>query len=515
MSLYLKYRPQSFSSLVGQDHIATIIKNAISKNMVAHAYLFCGPRGTGKTSTARLVAKAINCTNLINGLEPCNECEICVGINNGSLTDVVEIDAASNRGIDEMRELRSTVKFAPSRARNKVYIIDEVHMLTAEAFNALLKTLEEPPEKVFFILATTEVHKIPQTIMSRCQRFDFKRIEELDMFDRLVHIANTEQIEFEEEALKLIAEHTDGGLRDAISLLDQLSVSGKITVQKTGELVGSVGNNLVQEFLDNLLINNEQSCFKIVNDVYEQGYDLKQFQTDLLKLARKSLSNAVIKNESASKPALIELLDILSSHQEIYRNALIPQLSLEVLIVKFCNKELLALPKPEIKPQIAQKIEPKVVIAEPVKPTPVVAPAIAIEPAPKVETPKAEPKIINASSVEEYKKYWKEFLGKINKPFLHRSMEQGKIINVDNGVIEIEFHTDFHFNAVNKPDNIKLIEDIFAELTNAKAVVRLNKNLEAAPVIEKEQPPAAAAPAVLTQKLDEADLAGFFDGEYI
>ena len=205
MSLYQKYRPQEFDSLAGQEHVKKTLQQALRKNVVSHAYLFCGPRGTGKTTTARLIAKALNCPNFdAETAEPCNKCDICESISNSSLIDVIEIDAASNRGIDEIRELKETIRFAPTLVKNKVYIIDEVHMLTNEAFNALLKTIEEPPENVFFILATTESHKVPETIMSRCQRFDFKRINHQALVDRLEFICQTEGLDFEREALESV-----------------------------------------------------------------------------------------------------------------------------------------------------------------------------------------------------------------------------------------------------------------------------------------------------------------------
>ena len=240
MSLYRKYRPQTFAHLVGQDHVSQTLLSALRLGRVSHAYLFTGPRGTGKTSTARLVAKALNCLDE-SSVEPCNACEICMEIADGRLIDIIEIDAASNRGIDEMRDLREKIHFAPTRAKLKVYIIDEVHMLTKEAFNALLKTLEEPPEHVYFVLATTEVHKIPETILSRCQRFDFQRIPVKVLVDRLSFIAQEEKIEVEEKALEMIAHHAEGGLRDAIGLLEQMAADGSLTVERVSTVLGIGG----------------------------------------------------------------------------------------------------------------------------------------------------------------------------------------------------------------------------------------------------------------------------------
>ena len=226
LALYRKWRPKVFEDMIGQEHITRTLKNAVKNGRVSHAYLFCGPRGTGKTSAAKILAKALNCEKGPAPV-PCNQCSLCVGINRGRVMDVLEIDAASNRGIDEIRELRDKVRYGSAQARFKVYIIDEVHMLTPEAFNALLKTLEEPPENVVFILATTEPHKLPQTILSRCQRFDFRRIPIPVLIQGLSRVASGEKSEVEEDVLHLIARNSEGGMRDALGLLEQvISYSG-------------------------------------------------------------------------------------------------------------------------------------------------------------------------------------------------------------------------------------------------------------------------------------------------
>lgn len=253
MALYRKWRPQDFSDLIGQEHISETLSNAISTGKVAHAYLFSGPRGTGKTSTAKILAKALNCEHGPTPT-PCNQCVCCQKINDGSFMDVFEIDAASNRGIDEIRDLRETVKFAPVDGKYKVYIIDEVHMLTTEAFNALLKTLEEPPSHVVFILATTEVHKVPITIQSRCQRYDFKRITKDDILKRLVMITDEMGLNADKDALSIIAIQADGGMRDALSLLDQCLAFTKdeLTVTQVRKVLGLVGHDWVWQITDAL-----------------------------------------------------------------------------------------------------------------------------------------------------------------------------------------------------------------------------------------------------------------------
>ncbi|EGS4843797.1 DNA polymerase III subunit gamma/tau, partial [Listeria monocytogenes] len=240
-ALYRVFRPQSFQDVVGQEHVTKTLKNAIVQNKTSHAYLFSGPRGTGKTSAAKIFAKAINCEHGHDG-EPCNECEICKGTTDGSIPDVLEIDAASNNGVEEIRDIREKVKYAPTVAKYKVYIIDEVHMLSTGAFNALLKTLEEPPKHVIFILATTEPHKLPLTIISRVQRFDFKRITTQDIIGRLKFILEEEKIPYDEKALMIVARAAEGGMRDALSLLDQVISYGseEVTVEDALEITGSV-----------------------------------------------------------------------------------------------------------------------------------------------------------------------------------------------------------------------------------------------------------------------------------
>lgn len=290
VALYRKWRPQDFESVIGQPHIVRTLKNAIEKNKVAHAYLFSGPRGTGKTSTAKILAKALNCKHGPT-IHPCGECETCRKITEGSSMDVLEIDAASNRGIDEIRSLRETVGFLPVDGRYKVYIIDEVHMLTTEAFNALLKTLEEPPPHILFILATTEPHKIPATIHSRCQRYDFRRISAADIEARLTNIINKMDLSVEQDALKIIADAAEGGMRDALSLLDQcLTTSNSaVTAEDVENLLGIVGHTWVTKLADNIAAHDSRQTLLTFSDLLAEGKDPRQMLIELAEHMRNVL----------------------------------------------------------------------------------------------------------------------------------------------------------------------------------------------------------------------------------
>jgi DNA polymerase III subunit gamma/tau len=357
-ALYRVWRPQTFEDVVGQEHITKTLQNALIKNKVSHAYLFSGPRGTGKTSAAKIISKAVNCAQAPTA-EPCNECEACLGITNGSISDVIEIDAASNNGVDEIRDIRDNVKFAPSVVRYKVYIVDEVHMLSTSAFNALLKTLEEPPKHVLFILATTEPHKIPLTIISRCQRFDFKRISSDAMVRRMEKITDAQGINVLETALKIIARKADGGMRDALSLLDQaVSYSEEVVNDEAALAVtGAVSQTILSKITKSLIEQEAALALQDIDQMIAEGKDPVRLIEDLIYYLRDILLYQTAPNfEDALERATVDetfkqlsqivnsdwlyrTIDNLNTHQQQMKLTNFTKIYLELAVVSICQNE--------------------------------------------------------------------------------------------------------------------------------------------------------------------------------
>lgn len=349
-ALYRKYRSQTFGQLVGQQVVARTLRQAVEQDKISHAYLFSGPRGTGKTSVAKIFAKAMNCPNQVNG-EPCNDCYICEAITNGSLEDVIEIDAASNNGVDEIRDIRDKSTYAPSLAKHKVYIIDEVHMLSTGAFNALLKTLEEPTENVVFILATTELHKIPATILSRVQRFEFKSIKLPDIVHHLENILATEGIAYEADAVQIIARRAEGGMRDALSILDQalsLTAGSELTTAIAEEITGSISLAALDQYVAAILAHDATAALEQLAIIFDNGKNMARFVADLLQYLRDLLivqtggenthaSDLFAANLAADQARLFALIDQATASLADIKNSLQPRIYTEMMTIKLAE----------------------------------------------------------------------------------------------------------------------------------------------------------------------------------
>ena len=511
IALYREWRPKTFSDLVGQQHVSQTLKNALAMGRVSHAYLFCGPRGTGKTSTAKVLAKALNCQQGPTS-EPCNQCFNCQNINLGSSMDVLEIDAASNRGIDEIRDLREKVKLAATEGKYKVYIIDEVHMLTTEAFNALLKTLEEPPDHVIFILATTEPHKIPATILSRCQRFDFRRIGFGDMLERLKYIAEKEGLEVTSQALDLIVKGSEGGMRDALSMMDQcISYSGKeINENDVMAVMGTMGveslNTIAQAISEKDLLPGIQ----VINEVFTQGKEIRQFIKDLVEFFRQILlvkvcqgsreivqvpeSTLALLNQLSLKFSRGKLIQIINSFTEAEREmkwTTQPRLLLELALIKSLQDEYNDSVDSLIE-RIAQ-LEEKLadtapsLAQTPPKELPKTKPVAlenffqSVEPSQAVEPPKLEVQQVDPIDLVDLKKRWRDFLEFFKaskKVSLYAIMIEGEPLEANGNSLTIAFKYPFHKERVEAPENRRTVEEILKKF--------FGRGIKVNPIIRQE-----------------------------
>jgi len=495
-ALYRKWRPQTFDEVVGQEHVVRTLRNALASERVRHAYLFAGPRGTGKTTTARLLAKAVNCLAPDPADRPCNECAICQAVNEGRLMDLIEIDAASNTGVDDVRELRERVGYRPSEARYKVYVIDEVHMLSNAAFNALLKTLEEPPSHAIFVLATTEPHRIPPTILSRCQRFDFRRIPLTAMVDRLERIAEMEGFTADREALTLIARQATGSMRDAESLLDQLAAydEGGITVEEVRAALGTGTEEAVMALTDAMASGDVARGLSVINEAVERGADPRQFARQVVEHLRGLLltrlgseSTPLHVPEGAREDfctqagrfeprQLARAVRLFSQAATEARAAWQPQLPLELAFVEAAlPPEKQGGPPPQARP--ATRPAPPPPRPAPAQPPPTQARAAAPEkPAPPQAAAPAEeePAADDGPPLKAIQDRWQELLSAIRPRnlSLEALLRSGRPVGVEGNTVLIGFVHKFHRSKVEEEANRQAVEETLAQLLGRPVRVR-------------------------------------------
>ena len=512
-----KWRPQVFEDVVGQEHVRRTLQNAIKTGRVAHAYLFTGARGVGKTSAARILAKALNC---INGPTPvpCNTCESCKEIAGGSSMDVFEIDGASNTGVDDIRELRENIKFPPIKCRYRIYIIDEVHMLSTNAFNALLKTLEEPPPHVIFVFATTDPQKIPVTILSRCQEFDFKRIPALLIQERLKTIAESEKIKITDRGLHIIAREADGGMRDAQSILDQvISFAGEeVSDEDVAKSLGVIDREVLKNVVKSIMERTPAGCIQVVERVYDYGYDVRLFCKNLLEYIRNLTVLKVIKDpgqlidlpdgeiaelktlsDGFSQDELQQLFAILSRGEEELKRSSSPRLSLEMTLIKMATlrplipvSELMemvkgleqgigkawSLEKKEDEKMRSLEDEKKILTSQPLN----------------LSTSVSKEKVEAHIELEEPGDTWKSFMQLVQKrrPPLASKLEHGRLIELSDTEVRIGFDKGIYLDMISKEDIKALEEMLNGHLSRSMKVVvaPLVKERKVQEPIKKEQP---------------------------
>jgi DNA polymerase-3 subunit gamma/tau len=459
MSLYRKYRPMTFADVVGQDHAVDTLKQAVAQGKLAHAYLFAGSRGTGKTSVARILAKSM----LTQGMEDETlKRQIITGVEDGSLVDLVEIDAASNRGIDDIRLLVEKIQFTPVVARAKVYIIDEVHMLTREAFNALLKTLEEPPAYAYFILATTELQKIPATIQSRCQRFTFRQIKEDDIIQALQKVADAEKIPIDRPALRLVAHHAQGGMRDALSLLDQLRSLPQVTAEEVRQRIGESGQQYVESVFDAIAASDRHALIDIVRHVEQAGIALDTFGRQLLGEARERMHTALAANQPIAIFTRISAV-LLEAVRDI-RYSPVPGLVLEAAFLTLCDAPEPAATAPA--PRAPAKAAPAAPAASaPSAPTPApaaVPPAAkaADAPAPAAPTTFEAP----ALTMQEVEKSWARILQDVTPASTKMSLKNARPHSIRGNILVLTFGSAFHRDKVGHTDSARGVEEVLEKV---------------------------------------------------
>lgn len=510
-ALYREWRPKTFKDVVGQKHITTTLKNQIKSNRIAHAYLLCGTRGTGKTSTAKILAKAVNCLNIQDG-EPCNECESCKKINAGLSIDFIELDAASYRGIDKIRDIIDEVQYPPRESRYKVYIIDEVHMLTKEAVNAFLKTLEEPPSNVIFILATTDPQMLPITILSRCQRFDFTRIKSDEMFERLRKIVTEQGVLAEDRSLSLIARMSDGAMRDALSILDQaISMgNGKVQYDEIINMLGLVANDNLFKLVDSIIEKDVERSMRVVDDIVFSGKDIYNFIKDLINHFRNlmmvkisqnpedildmSLENIQNLKEQSKKIRIEEIMRdirILQETEEQSKWSKQSRIYLELAIIKLCkieydtSKEVMlarlnkmeeALRSGQITVTTAETQAPDSSAAPVKRQTGAQAPKVK-----KEETSEMDPaEVFNPHSsltLDKIKKSWRDILEMLkarNQKANAALLDTGEPVSFKEGIIEIKFNETYAFSKqrLEGEESRKIVQDVFSQALKEKVRIK-------------------------------------------
>ena len=511
-ALYREWRPKNFEDVVGQEHITTTLKNQIQNDRIAHAYLFCGTRGTGKTSTAKVMAKALNCLNPVNG-DPCNECEMCKKINEGLAIDVTELDAASNNGVDKIRDIIDDAKYPPQEARFKVYIMDEVHMLSMGAVNAFLKTLEEPPANVIFILATTDPQKLPITILSRCQRFDFKRISKSDISDRLRKIVGAQGVLADEKSLELISRVSDGAMRDALSILDQAIAmgDGSVNYDSVVGMLGLVTNEYLFDITSAIIERNIQKAMNIIEEVVYAGKDINLFIKDLtghfrnLLMAKvtnnpeevldMSMENINLIKEQGSRIRVEEIMRDIRILQEAEGNAKISKqarLYLELATIKMCKieydtssevilarinrlEEAIKSGKIQVATQVQQSNNQVAEVSNVQKRT-ATQNVINKEQA-VTEAPVIEGNVNATTSIGDIQRSWHDILEALKARramVIYASLMTGRPVACNNGVVVIKYEEEYAFNKIRleKPENIKVINEVVSEVMRERLRVR-------------------------------------------